>query len=87
MCASYDAHVAKKCREDDAEEVKVKEQANFCDYFRPRPGAFDSALAAAGQKARDDLAALFGAGDSARRGEASGAAADAIFRKDPEKPR
>ena len=60
MCRSYDARVAKKCREDDAEEVKGKDQANFCDYFRPRPGAFDSALAAAEQKARDQLSGLFG---------------------------
>ena len=60
MCVSYDPRVAKKCREDDAEEVKEKEQANFCDYFRPRSGAFDSAQAVAEQKARLELAALFG---------------------------
>ena len=59
MCRSYDAHVAKKCREDDAEEVKGKDTANFCDYFHPRPGAFDKALSAAEQKARDQLAGLF----------------------------
>jgi hypothetical protein len=62
MCTSYDPRVAKKCREDDAEEVKAKEQANFCDYFRPRPGAFDSAQAAAEQRAKDQLADLFGGG-------------------------
>lgn len=60
MCVAWDPGVAKKCREDDAEEVKAKEQANFCDYFRPRPAAFDSALAAAGQRARSQLDALFG---------------------------
>ena len=56
MCVSYDPRIAKKCREDDAEEVKSKDQANFCDFFRPRAGAFDSAAAAAEQKAKDHLA-------------------------------
>jgi ribosomal protein L40E len=60
MCRAYDPHMAKKCREDDAEEVKGKETANFCDYFRPRPGAFDTALAAAEERARNQLAGLFG---------------------------
>jgi hypothetical protein len=60
MCESYDPRLAKKCRQEDAEEVRGKETANFCDYFRPRPRAFDSAVAAAEQKARDQLAGLFG---------------------------
>jgi hypothetical protein len=59
MCRSYDPRVAKKCREDDAEEVRGKEQANFCDYFRPRPEAFDPALGEAERKARDQLSGLF----------------------------
>jgi hypothetical protein len=62
MCRSYDARIPRKCREDDAEEVKEKEQANFCDYFRPRPGAFDSALAASERQARGQLDTLFGGG-------------------------
>jgi hypothetical protein len=37
MCIDYDEHVAKKCREPIAEEVNDKTQANFCDYFAPRP--------------------------------------------------
>ncbi len=83
MCVFYDPHLAKKCREDDAEEVKAKEQANFCDYFRARPGAFDSALAAAGQKARDELAALFGAAPAAGRDDAQRGPADSLFEKEP----
>jgi hypothetical protein len=63
MCRSYDPRVAKKCREDDAEEVRAKEQANFCDYFRPRPDAFDRALAETERKAKDQLSALFGSKD------------------------
>ena len=45
-----------------AEEVKDKERANFCDYFKPRPGAYVPADVAASSKARSDLDALFGGG-------------------------
>jgi hypothetical protein len=60
LCVHYDRSRPKQCREDDAEEVRDKERANFCDWFRPRAGAFDAAGAAAEQQAKDALAALFG---------------------------
>ena len=60
MCTFYDPHVPRKCREDDAEEVKEKERANFCDYFKPGADVFDGKLATEENKARDELAALFG---------------------------
>lgn len=60
MCRSWDPHIQRKCRQEDAEEVRNKEQANFCDYFQPRPGAWDAAGAAAEAAARDRLADLFG---------------------------
>ncbi|MCE7902435.1 MAG: hypothetical protein DYH20_07200 [Gammaproteobacteria bacterium PRO9] len=60
MCQSYDPRVPKQCREDDAEEVRSKDRANFCDWFKPRAGAFDSAGAAADQAARSAAEALFG---------------------------
>jgi hypothetical protein len=60
MCTFFAPQLPKKCREVDAEEVKEKERANFCDYFRPRPGAFDRERASAEQRARDQLAGLFG---------------------------
>ena len=47
MCRSWDRARPKQCREDDAEEVRDKERANFCDWFKPRPGALDAAGAAA----------------------------------------
>ncbi|GMW07544.1 MAG: hypothetical protein AMXMBFR8_23400 [Nevskiales bacterium] len=79
MCVAYDPRVARKCTEDDAEEVKAKEQANFCDYFRPRRGAFDSSLAAAERHAKDELAALFGRqGPNGASAEPTGAA-EALF--------
>ncbi|HLS80931.1 MAG TPA: hypothetical protein VK025_05960 [Steroidobacter sp.] len=61
MCEWYSTAVAKHCREPMAEEVKDKERANFCDYFKPRPDAWtggspqDSAA-----RARSELEALFG---------------------------
>jgi len=60
MCQFYDPQVAEACREDDAEEVKDKQKANFCDYFKPSSGAFDAQGAAAADKAKSELDALFG---------------------------
>jgi len=65
LCEYFAPGKPKQCREDDAEEVKEKERANFCDYLRPRAGAFDAAGAAAEQQARAQLAALFGGGGPA----------------------
>lgn len=62
LCEWYSTAVAKHCREPVAEEVKDKERANFCDYFKPRPGAYVPADVAASSKARSDLDALFGGG-------------------------
>ena len=62
LCEWYSIAVAKHCREPIAEEVKDKERANFCDYFKPRPGAHVPADVAASSKARADLDTLFGGG-------------------------
>lgn len=59
LCEFYDVGVAKHCREPIAEEVKNKVQANFCDYFRPRPHAFQAAGSEA-QRSKSQLDALFG---------------------------
>ena len=87
MCTSWDPRIAKKCREEAAEEVGNKEQANFCDYYRPRPAAFDSALAAAEKQAKDQLAALFG-GPAPGPGSGGSGGAEDLFgpRKDARKP-
>lgn len=60
MCADYDTHVAKHCREPIAEEVRDKERANFCDYFKPRPSAYVPANTAEAEHARAELEKLFG---------------------------
>ena len=59
MCVNFDPLVPKQCREDDAEEVMDKEKANFCDWYRPSPNAFNPAGKQADGKARSAAAALF----------------------------
>lgn len=65
LCEFYSTAVAKHCREPIAEEVKDKERANFCDYFKPRPDAYSAAGQQAASQAKADLDALFGGGKSA----------------------
>ena len=40
ICVEYDTSYAKHCKEPTAEEVRKKEEANFCDHFKPRAKAF-----------------------------------------------
>ena len=65
LCEWYSLTVAKQCREPIAEEVKDKERANFCDYFKPRPGAYSKADVSASNQARAGLDALFGSAKDA----------------------
>jgi hypothetical protein len=62
MCAHYLPTAADGCTEDDAQPVQDKTRANFCDYFTPSPDAFDEQLRTADERARDELATLFGEG-------------------------
>jgi hypothetical protein len=62
LCEWYSTSVAKHCREPIAEEVKDKERANFCDYFKPRPNAYSNAGQTEAEKAKSELEALFGGG-------------------------
>ncbi|MFV8259335.1 hypothetical protein ACNQKP_16130 [Bdellovibrio bacteriovorus] len=38
-CEHYDPKVYNECRETQADVVREKDRANFCDYFAPRKGA------------------------------------------------
>jgi hypothetical protein len=60
MCLCYDPAVTKACREDDADEIREKERANFCDYFKPAEDAFDADRAFLEQQAAAQLHGLFG---------------------------
>jgi hypothetical protein len=90
MCRNYDPAVPRACTEDDAIDVRDKERANFCDYFKPSPDAGNSEEWQAEQAAREKLKALFGeaggaeptASDAASAADAEALRkAEALFRK------
>ena len=60
LCVDYDTRVAKHCREPIAEEVRDKTAANFCDYFKPRAGAYTAPNTGEVDRARAELERLFG---------------------------
>jgi hypothetical protein len=60
LCRSWNPRYTSKCSHDHAEPPLDRERANFCQYFRPAPGAFRNAAAPASETARTDLEALFG---------------------------
>ena len=58
MCVEHDTSYAKHCKEPTAEEVRKKDEANFCDHFKPKAGAYiakDTAEIARARSALDDL--------------------------------
>jgi hypothetical protein len=59
LCEFYDLGKAKHCREPIAEEVRDKDRANFCDYFKPRAGAYSNTQQSEAEKARAQLDTLF----------------------------
>lgn len=88
MCVYYDPHEStKQCTEDDAEEVKDKKAANFCEYFKPDPSAFEPSGYDAEQQAARELDSLFGDESSSETPSASDARdealkdAEALFKK------
>lgn len=65
FCEFYEPKVARQCREPVADEVKDKERANFCGYFKPNsnahvPANFAGAGLGASSGARNALEELFG---------------------------
>jgi hypothetical protein len=58
MCVEYDTSYAKHCKEPTAEEERKKDEANFCDHFKPKVGAYvarDSGEILRAESALDDL--------------------------------
>jgi hypothetical protein len=58
MCIEYDTSYAHHCKEPTAEEVRKKDEANFCDYFKPKTNAYiakDTAQITRAKSALDDL--------------------------------
>ena len=64
MCVDYDTSYAHHCREPIAEEVKDKERANFCDFFKPKPGAYIAQDTSEADSALGTLEDLFGGSNS-----------------------
>lgn len=60
LCKDYDASVSDACNEDRADFVLDKDKANFCDYFKPRPNAYQKKDSTEAAEARAGLAELFG---------------------------
>ena len=82
MCRNFDPHVARQCREDDAEEVMKKDTANFCDWFIPAPDRHSANSNTDADRARQKLDALFGSSDAGSGDtQSSHSAADDLFRK------
>jgi hypothetical protein len=83
LCEFYAVTVAKHCREPVAEEVKDKERANFCDYFKPRPDAFSAKSQTEAERAKAQLDSLFGGGSANPVAEADAARTqlEDLFRK------
>ena len=48
------------CADDRADPPISKENANFCDFFRPASGTYDSLIGVRDASARRDLSDLFG---------------------------
>lgn len=62
LCEFYNKKLSDKCNEPlAAGQVREVDRANFCDYFKPKPDAFQASDYSAADKAHDELASLFGA--------------------------
>lgn len=82
MCEFYDTSVSRSCREPVADEVRDKERANFCGYFKPKPDAYRAKDTAAADDAKSKLAALFGDPVDPEEKAGKGAQSDADSARD-----
>jgi hypothetical protein len=60
LCRHYNPRMTGYCDHDHAEPPLERERANFCQFFKPRPGAFTPGEREVDQTVRDGLEALFG---------------------------
>ncbi len=87
MCRHYDRSLRHGCLEERADPVLEPERGNFCDWFRPKRGAFGERADDRNAAARGELDKLFGAGGDngeatapASRSPANGDAREALDR-------
>ena len=64
FCRHYRPDVTGRCDEDRADPPVVKENANFCDWFRPDAAAFSGERSSRAGAAKNRLQALFGSEDA-----------------------
>jgi len=78
LCRHYDEQRTTQCFEDRADPPINKDNANFCDFFAPRAGAFEPQSSTRSGNARGELDALFGgsAPDATPADQADPAGAD-----------
>jgi len=57
LCVHHEPRWTRGCRETRGEDPRARDVANFCDWFKLKPGAF--AEAAPKAEAKDALAELF----------------------------
>lgn len=65
MCRRYDTRYPNRCNDERADPPVHKDSANFCEYFSPRPNAFDAGGKKASKRAQAQLKAMFGEGGDA----------------------
>lgn len=76
-CKNYAPALADSCSEDRAEFVLDNEKANFCDFFKVNPKAYNKKDDAAAAAAKASLAELFGEETEATAETASSPTAEA----------
>lgn len=82
LCEFFAINMSKSCREPVVDEVRDKERANFCDYFQPRPSAYNAEGQAREQQAKAALDELFGGSmDRKDSAEESNKALERLFKK------
>jgi len=80
LCRHHDTRKAKQCRELAADEVKNKTRANFCDWFQPKPAAFNTDTSS-GATRGNPLDELFGSSSAAQPKSDAKSELDKLFGK------
>jgi hypothetical protein len=84
LCHHHRTDVTGACDEERADPPVIKENANFCDWFRPDAGAFVGSRVEKSAAAQGRLDALFGGSEDEGEQTASTGNADQI--ESDEKP-
>ncbi len=64
LCRFYDPKIPDQCEEDNADPPLNKEVGNFCEWFQPRAGAFQSSRTQKKNISLNKLDSLFGGSEA-----------------------